>query len=255
MKQSPFLTATWHDLLLVSYAVPDDLLKPYLAQGVEIHRWDGQAVVSLVAFDFGNTRLKGFRVPFHQRFPEVNLRYYARRDNHTGVGFIRELVPKPAISVVANLTYNEHYRMSPIRFVTQTEANQRLLSWQVRRAGRRHRIAARVENTPTWPQETLTDWLKERNWGFGKRRNGQAIQYNVQHPRWKIYPLRSYTLDLDYSKMFGPPWAILNAQKPISAFVAVGSEVVVQPWEAANAPILPTAPGSGSTGRAPFGAG
>ena len=32
-----------------------------------------------MAFDFLDTRVKGFKIPFHVDFPEVNLRFYVRQ--------------------------------------------------------------------------------------------------------------------------------------------------------------------------------
>ena len=53
-RSRPFLTARWVNLFLANYAVPDDLLVPQLPPGLELDRRDGQAFVSLVAFDFRN---------------------------------------------------------------------------------------------------------------------------------------------------------------------------------------------------------
>ena len=33
---NPFLTAVWSDLILLSYAVPDEVLTPYLPPGLEL---------------------------------------------------------------------------------------------------------------------------------------------------------------------------------------------------------------------------
>ena len=44
---NPFLTAVWSDLILLSYAVPDEVLTPYLPPGLELDRWEGSAWCSL----------------------------------------------------------------------------------------------------------------------------------------------------------------------------------------------------------------
>lgn len=45
--------------------------------------------------------------PGHVNFEEANLRYYIKRnDGHQwkrGVGFISEIVPKPTLSIMANM--------------------------------------------------------------------------------------------------------------------------------------------------------
>ena len=60
---TPFLTAVWSDLALFSYAIPAEVLTPYLPPGLEPDLWQGQAYCSLVAFDFTQTRVLGWSVP------------------------------------------------------------------------------------------------------------------------------------------------------------------------------------------------
>ncbi|WP_317891064.1 DUF2071 domain-containing protein [Edaphobacter bradus] len=74
-----FLTAEWRKLIMANYAVPEDLLLPYLPAGTELDLYNGSCYVSLVGFLFQNTRVRGIRVPFHVQFEEVNLRFYVRR--------------------------------------------------------------------------------------------------------------------------------------------------------------------------------
>ena len=59
----PFLTAGWRDLVLVTYAVPPEALAPHLPPGCEPDLREGKAFVSLVAFDFVDTRVLGVRWP------------------------------------------------------------------------------------------------------------------------------------------------------------------------------------------------
>ena len=98
-----FLTAEWKHLINLTYPVDPALLKPYLPDGLELDIWEGQAHVSLVAFDFLSTRILGMALPGYRNFPEVNLRFYVRWNQKPAVVFIREFVPKRAISIAANL--------------------------------------------------------------------------------------------------------------------------------------------------------
>src|SRR4051812_2159224 len=89
----PFLTARWSNLCLLTYAVPRALLTPRLPPGLELDTRpgladgptadrfapDGPAFVSLVAFDFLDTRVLGVPWPGYRNFPEINLRFYVRR--------------------------------------------------------------------------------------------------------------------------------------------------------------------------------
>ena len=74
-----FLTAEWRTLAMINYEVAPALLEPLVPRGTELDSWDGRTFLSLVGFMFHDTRVRGFPVPFHREFPEVNLRFYVRR--------------------------------------------------------------------------------------------------------------------------------------------------------------------------------
>src|SRR6478672_4310762 len=125
-SESPFLTAAWHDIVMATWSIEPAALKPYLAAGTELDTWQGDPLVSLVAFDFRDTRVRGLRIPFHVRFPEVNLRFYVRRKLadgswRRGVTFVQEMVPRRAIAFVARTFYGEPYVARPMRRVAVPE--------------------------------------------------------------------------------------------------------------------------------------
>src|SRR6516225_5763311 len=110
----PFLTARWTNLVLATYAVPPELLRPRLPLGLDLDLREGQAFVSLVAFDFRDTRVLGVPWPGYRNFPEINLRFYVRRGDERGVVFLREFVPKRLVAWLARLLYNEPYLAAPM---------------------------------------------------------------------------------------------------------------------------------------------
>src|SRR5450432_3960682 len=114
-----FLTAAWRNLVMLNYAVEPSLLGAYVPRGTELDSWRGITFVSLVGFLFDDTRLLGIPVPGHRTFEEVNLRFYVRHEvggeSRRGVTFIREIVPRAAIALVARLAYNEPYVALPMR--------------------------------------------------------------------------------------------------------------------------------------------
>jgi len=109
-----FLTAEWKQLLMLNYSVDPAMLRPLLPAGTELDSFEGRTHVSLVGFQFNDTRVAGFAIPFHRSFEEVNLRFYVRRSEKRGVVFIRELVPKIAIAATARLFYGEKYSCVPM---------------------------------------------------------------------------------------------------------------------------------------------
>src|SRR5260370_4824395 len=94
---------------MLNYAVDRSLLENHVPHGTELDEFEGRTYLSLVGFEFNRSRILGFSIPFHQRFEEVNLRFYVRRSARRGVVFIRELVPKCAVAAVARLVFQENY--------------------------------------------------------------------------------------------------------------------------------------------------
>ena len=70
-----FLSARWTNLAIITYAVAPARLERRLPPGCELDLRDGSAFVSLVAFDFLDTRVLGVRWPGFVNFPEINLRF------------------------------------------------------------------------------------------------------------------------------------------------------------------------------------
>src|ERR1700724_1878896 len=103
-----FLTARWSNLFLATYAVPPALLEKRLPPGLHLDTRDGNAFVSLVAFEFLDTRVLGVPWPGYRNFPELNLRYYVRRGPERGVVFLREFVGLHLVSWIARNVFNEN---------------------------------------------------------------------------------------------------------------------------------------------------
>ncbi|MBS1502230.1 MAG: DUF2071 domain-containing protein, partial [Bacteroidetes bacterium] len=78
MSQKPFLTAKWNNLLMLNYEVDPDILTSYLPAGTELDLWNGKCLVSMVGFQFLDTRVWNRRWPLHVNFEEVNLRFYVK---------------------------------------------------------------------------------------------------------------------------------------------------------------------------------
>ena len=114
-----FLTAEWRHLAMVNYEVDAGLLLRFVPEGTELDRWHGKVFVSLVGFQFLNTKMFGIMpIPMHSNFEEVNLRFYVRRqagnEVRRGVVFIREMVPRWAIAFIARTFYHENYWALPM---------------------------------------------------------------------------------------------------------------------------------------------
>jgi uncharacterized protein len=228
-RHLPFLTARWSDLLILTYAVPSAIVRPYLHPALEPDLWAGSAHVSLVAFRFLDTRVLGVPVPGHRTFPEVNLRTYVRHGEDRGVVFVRELVPRRLISAVARLCYNEPYATAPIHAHVDVgpDASVRAqFDWHA--GGAPHRLAMTGSGTTSLPPHGSDAYLtKEHAWGFGRTRRGHLRRYRVSHPEWPVRTVTAVDAQLNYAAMYGPAWEFLNTSAPESALFAVGSPVTV----------------------------
>ena len=97
----------------------NQLIAPLVPAETEIDFENGETFLSVVGFLFLDTRLLGLPIPLYRDFEEVNLRFYVRRKSadtwRRGVVFIRELVPRRAIALVARTFYGENYVAVPMK--------------------------------------------------------------------------------------------------------------------------------------------
>jgi uncharacterized protein len=229
--QKPFLTAEWRNLIMVNYLVPGDLLTPYLPAGVELDAFESNYYVSLVAFHFLNTKVRGIAFPFHKNFEEVNLRFYVKyregNEYKRGVVFISEIVPKRMIAWIAKIIYGEKYSYSYMSSsVEETEGQRNLLfNWGY---PVNHWLQVITENKiQAIETGSKEEFIFEHYWGYTTVHNNKTGEYSVEHPRWNVYPVADVNLQVDFKKLYGSAFAFLNTARPDSVFVAEGSAVKV----------------------------
>lgn len=229
----PFLTAEWHHVLGVTYAVDGALLEPYLPQGARIDALDGSPRVSLVAFGFRRTRVHGVPIPGHVTFPEINLRFYVEMHGERAVVFIREFVPRPAISIVARLLYNEPYRTTRMReqaIEPGPGASGRLGVRHRFGPKHRNRLEAWADPVAREPAEGSPEyWLTHHDVGVGVARGGRTRSYRVEHPVWALHEVADLTVEVDFAALYGERWALLAGAQPSHVTLAAGSAVRISP--------------------------
>ena len=232
MSRSRFLSAEWRKLVMTNYVVDASILRNFVPNKTEIDIWNNRCYVSLVGFMFLNTKLKGIKIPFHSNFEEVNLRFYVRYKDHNewkrGVVFIKEIVPKAALTFVANTIYGEKYETMPMDHTWDFSGNELKVgySWRKNRTHRLYVLAATAvtEMIPGSEEEFIT----EHFWGYTKINDRATSEYQVEHPRWKIYSVINYHIDVDFGLIYGNEFGFLNKEKPVSVFLAEGSEIIVR---------------------------
>ena len=232
---SVFLTAEWRRLLMLNFPIEPKALQKLTPKGTEIDDWEGTTYLSLVAFLFLETKVKGLAIPFHRDFEEINLRFYVRSRGpegwRRGVVFVREVVPKQAIAFLARMLYNENYVACPTRSSVIDPSGDTAGSveygWQ--HDGQWLSIGAEFSGEPSLPKKnSLEEFITEHYWGYSTQRDGETVEYQVEHPQWKVWTVSETKLDGDVVGFYGPEFASALQSPPSSAFVADGSPVTVR---------------------------
>ena len=228
-----FLTAEWRKLIMAQYEVTPATLVPWLPPGISLDLYQARCYVSLVGFLFDRVRVLGLPIPFHTRFEEVNLRFYVARTEpdgtrKRGVVFIREFVPRAAITLIANSLYEEPYATLPMRHRIASTSGELTVSYSWLHQQTWHSVAVEADPTPQpIVPSSEEDFITEHYWGYTKRTRGATSEYGVQHPRWQVYPIRNFAIEADFAALYGPAFASLDLQKPASLLLAEGSPVSV----------------------------
>ena len=227
-----FLKAEWRKLAMANYSIDKKILDKYLPYKTEHDLWNTTCYVSLVGFMFLNTRVKGFRIPFHTNFEEVNLRFYVRYNEggtwKRGVVFIKEIVPKPALTFVANTLYAENYETLPMNHRWEIKADSLLVEyrWKKERWNSLKLIAD--PNVGDIRDGSEEEFITEHYWGYTRISDNKTAEYGVEHPRWQVYTTKDYSIDVDFGIVYGLDFDFLKNEKPVSVFLAEGSEIAVK---------------------------
>jgi uncharacterized protein YqjF (DUF2071 family) len=234
-----FLTAEWRKLIIVNYQVSRDLLIPYLPANVDLDYYDGDLYVSLVGFLFKNTKIKGFRIPGHINFEEVNLRFYVKRkapngEMRRGVVFIKEIVPKKMIVAVANTVYKEHYVAKKMKHKILRDQDIKVsYSWLHDRKWNRMAVVAKSVGRLV-EKGSKAHFITDHFWGYTKKNEYVTSEYEVGHPTWKAYDIVGHNIRVDFGANYGREFSFLSEAEPDSVILAEGSEIFVNDGQLIN---------------------
>jgi uncharacterized protein YqjF (DUF2071 family) len=232
----PFLTAQWRNLAVLNFDVEPDVLEPIVPVGTELDFWQERTFLSVVGFQFIETRIWGLAIPFHRKFDEVNLRFYVRRKTREGwrraVVFIRELAPRRAVAWTARLLFGENYLTVPMRHeIEALNGDSRAVGrvaycWTT--GGHPQRLAMTFAGEGRLAARgTLDEFIIEHYFGYSGRPGRATIEYRVDHPRWRLWPAREVVFEADIEQLYGARFMAPLSAPPASAFLADGSPVAM----------------------------
>jgi uncharacterized protein YqjF (DUF2071 family) len=214
---------------MLNFEVPPELLFSHVPKGTVLDQYQSRTLVSIVGFLFRQTRVKGMAIPFHVNFEEVNLRFYVRREEagqiKRGVVFIKEIVPRMAIAWVARRLYNEPYEAMAMRHKVDFGSHAQY-AWRF--AGRWNSMEITTQGEPFLPSTgSEEEFISEHYWGYTAQKDGSTLEYEVKHPKWKVWKAGNAVLDCDVATLYGNHFHPYIQGEPSSAFLAEGSPVSV----------------------------
>ncbi|GAB3901777.1 DUF2071 domain-containing protein [Spirosoma agri] len=221
-------------MIFANYTLNRQLLEPLVPYGTELDEFEGICYGSLVGFYFQRVKLLGqLAIPFHTEFEEFNLRFYVRRKTPTGwrrgVVFVKEVVPKPAITLVARALYGEPYQTHSMRHTWQLDSQAQHIAYEWKVGTRWNHIRVQADrHGHGLVAQSEEAFITEHYWGYTRRGDGRTSEYEVVHPAWDIYQVHSYEVDCDALSLYGPGFAPFLGEPPVSVFLAEGSSVAIK---------------------------
>ncbi len=228
-----FLTAEWNDLAIINYKIDPKVLENYVPIGTELDLWNNKCYISLIGFMFEDVKIVGLKIPFHTNFEEVNLRFYVKRLENgiwkRGVVFIKEIVPKRAISIVANTLYKEHYQTLKMRNSRIENETSKIFKYEWRKNKKWNSIQMiTTKNTIPIDLNSEAEFITEHYFGYTKYNSNKTIEYNVTHPRWEQLEVLDYNIEVNFENIYGSEFSFLQNLKPTSAMLAKGSKITIE---------------------------
>jgi uncharacterized protein YqjF (DUF2071 family) len=230
-----FLTAEWRFLAMLNWEVERAFLHPFVPAGTELDDWNGRVYASVVGFLFRKTRVLGIPAPFHGEFEEVNLRFYVRRKTREGIRrgvvFVKELVPRRLVALIARRVFHENYVAVPmaheLKFRPDGSPDEVRYSWSHAGENTCLRLATRPGLRPL-AAGSVEEFLAEHYFGYVRRPGAGSGEYAVEHPRWQAWAAEEARLDGDVTSLTGAALAPALGRNPDVAFLAAGSAVRVR---------------------------
>tara|TARA_B100000929_G_scaffold264148_1_gene230400 strand:+ start:1405 stop:2148 length:744 start_codon:yes stop_codon:yes gene_type:complete len=234
-KRPVFLSADWNNLLFANYTIDPEILTPLVPRGTELDVHNGSCYISLVAFQFLNTKVFGIPAISMRNFDEINLRFYVKRplrdgNDQSGVVFIKEIVPSRLIAWTARTFYGENYiAMEMSHEITNGRSDRDLkLTYRCEEKESSNKFLAVVSpGSEMGEDEGLGSYITEHYWGYSSPAQEKTIEYEVKHPKWPINKVTEYSIDFDFEGLYGTPYRSLSESEPASVLYCRGSDVTV----------------------------
>jgi uncharacterized protein len=144
------------------------------------------------------------------------------------VVFIKEIVPRQAITLVANAFYKENYETMPMKHSWRTSPDELTVEylWK-KKEWNSFKIVADRNPTPV-VNASEEEFITEHYWGYTRLSDQRTSEYEVKHPKWEMYRTKDYTVNVDFRSVYGDEFNFLRHEIPRSVFLAEGSFIEVR---------------------------
>lgn len=223
-----FLKTQWRNLIMVTYEVDKHFLERYVPSGCELELYEGRALVSVVAFEFSNTRICGIPMPFYRSFPEINLRIYVKRrvagEWLRGVLFIKEFIPQQFPAWIAKTVFRENFHVMTVSVECDDHGIRYLFGEGNVMTGKFFGCLRE------WEKGTVEEFIGNNFWAFKKVTDQKTLAFQVTHRPWKMRVLEDLEVSFDFESIYGKEFADAikaHGELPRTVFYVDGSEVEV----------------------------
>jgi len=145
-----------------------------------------------------------------------------------GVVFVRELVPRRAIALVARAFYGEKYLALPMKHEIERVDPKLKVEYSWRRGCKWESLKMSASGEPqAIAAGSHAEFITEHYWGYTRVRAG-CSEYQVEHPRWKIWNANDFEFRGDTAALYGPQFVETLSAPPRSAFIAEGSPITIE---------------------------
>lgn len=181
----------WNNALFLHWKMPFDELRKCVPENLKLDTFEGEAYISLVAFQMQKIRPKHLpAVKFISDFEEINLRTYVVNDGKAGVYFLNIEAEKYLSAFVARKLSGLPYEKSNIlrkgnRFTSQNKIKNFYLEAEFD-------IKDKLNN-----KIDLDRWLTERYCLYLDEKN-QLFRFDIHHKEWEIRNVEIKKLNLSY---------------------------------------------------------
>jgi uncharacterized protein len=211
---------TWLDLAFLHWRVPASSLERFIAPGLQLQTFDGDAWLGVVPFLMDDVRARGLPpIPGTHRFLELNVRTYVTDGSRPGVWFFSLDAENPLAVRAARAAFHLPYMDARMRLEHRgnTLEYRSLRSHRGEPSANFHARYAPTGEAFTTTAGSLEHWLTERYCLYSADRTGRVYRGEIRHVPW---PLQPASVEILENTMAQPLGLDLNPRPDLVHFVA-----------------------------------